>query len=103
MDTLNPNQFQGVDMSDIPIVEDLLTIDFLLYDKDFVDGKIIGEPARRNLQKHGKTVQILRYNNHISYLSDINALLQFFRAPRVTHSSTRHSVWNEIQPSVVNE
>ena len=45
MDGLSPNQFQGVQMNDIPIVEDLLTLNIVLYDIDFVDGNIIGELA----------------------------------------------------------
>ena len=49
MDGLSPNQFQGVHMNDIPIVEDLLTLNILLYDIDIVDGNIIGELARRSV------------------------------------------------------
>ena len=37
MDGLSPNQFKGVHMNDIPIVEDLLTLSILLYDIDIVD------------------------------------------------------------------
>ena len=37
MDGLSPNQFHGVHMNDIALVEDLLTLNFLLYDLDFVD------------------------------------------------------------------
>ena len=42
MDGLSSDQFQGVHMNDIPIVEDLLTLSILLYDIDVVDGNIIG-------------------------------------------------------------
>ena len=65
MDGLTPNQFQGVHMNDIPTVEDLLTLNILLYDIDIVDGNIIGELARRSVQKYENTVRLLRYNNHI--------------------------------------
>ena len=54
MDGLNPNQFQGVYMTDIPTVEDLLTLKIVQYDIDIVDGNIIGELARRSVQKHEK-------------------------------------------------
>ena len=37
MDAISPNQFQGVHMNDIPTVEDLLTLNILLYDIDIVD------------------------------------------------------------------
>ena len=65
MDGLSPNHFQGVHMNDIPIVEDLLTLNILPYDIDIVDGNNIGELARRNVQKYENTVRLLRYNDHI--------------------------------------
>ena len=46
MDGLSPNQFQRVHMNDIPTVEDLLTLNNLLYDIDTVDGNIIGGLVR---------------------------------------------------------
>ena len=51
MDGLSANQFQGVHMNDIPIVEDLVTLNIVLYDIDIVDGNSIGEIARRSVQK----------------------------------------------------
>ena len=60
MDGLSPNQFKGVHMNDIPIVEDLLALNILLYDVDIVDGNIIGELARRSVQKCDNTVRLLR-------------------------------------------
>ena len=51
MDGLSAHQFQAVHMNDIPFVEDLVTLKVVLYDLDFVDGKFIGEFARRNVQK----------------------------------------------------
>ena len=60
MDGLRADQFQGVHMNDIPIVGDLLTLNILLYDIDFVDGNFVGELARRIVQKYGKTVRLLR-------------------------------------------
>ena len=65
MDDLSHDQFQGVHMNDIPTVEDLLTLNFLLYDTDIVDGNIVGELARQRVQKCEKTVRQLKYNNHI--------------------------------------
>ena len=81
MDGLSPNQFQGVHMNDIPTVEDLLTLNILLYDMDFVDGNIVGELARRNVEKYENTVRLLRHNIHICYLNDINAVFQSFCRP----------------------
>ena len=81
MDGLSPNQFQGVHMNDIPTVEDLLTLNILLYDIDIVDGNIVGELARRSVQKYENAVRLLRYNNHICYVSNLNAVFQAFRCP----------------------
>ena len=80
-DELSPNQFQGVPLNDIPNVEDLLTLNILLYDIDIVDGNIVGELARRNVQKHENTMRLLRYNNHICYVKNINAVFQPFCCP----------------------
>ena len=92
MDGLSPNQFQGVHMNDISTVEDLLTLNILLYDIDIVDGNIVGELARRIVLKYENTVRLLRYNIHICYLDDINAVFQSFAALIVTHFSTKLSI-----------
>ena len=51
MERLSADQFQGVHMNDIPFVEDLLTLNIVLYDIDIVVGNIIGDLARRSVQK----------------------------------------------------
>ena len=68
-------------MNDNPTVEDLLTLNILLYDIDIVDVNIVGELARRSVQKYQNTVRLPRYNNHICYVSNINAVFQAFRCP----------------------
>ena len=52
LDGLGADYFQGVHMNDIPIVEGLLTLNILLCDIDIVDGNIIGDLARRSVQKY---------------------------------------------------
>ena len=79
IDGLSANHFQGVPINEIPILEDLLALNILVYDRDIVDGKIIGELARRSVQQSEKTVRLLRYK--ICYLSNISATLQCFRCP----------------------
>ena len=81
MDGLSSNQFQGVHVNDIPTVEVLLTLNILLYDIDIVDGHIVGELARRSVQKYENTVRLPRHNNHICYVNNINAVFQSFRCP----------------------
>ena len=96
MDGLSTNQFQGVHLNDIPTVEGLLTLNILLYDIDIVDGNIIGELVRRSVQKYEITVRLLRYNNHICYVDNINAVFQFFRCPICDTFSTEHPTWSNI-------
>ena len=66
-------------MNDIPKVEVLLHLNILLQYIDFVDGELIGELCRRSIQKFGKSVKLLRYNNHICYVNNINAMFKAFR------------------------
>ena len=73
------SKFQGVQLNDIPKVEDLLQFIIFLYDIDFVDGELIGDLCRRSIQKYEKSVKLLRYNNHICYVNNINALFKAFR------------------------
>ena len=73
---LSADQFQGVRTSNTLIVEDLISLNILLYDMDIADGNIIGELARRSVQKNENTVQLLRYNNYIRYVNNINAVFQ---------------------------
>ena len=75
----DPSKFQGVHMTDIPKVEEMLQLNIFLYDIDFVDGELIGELARRSIQKFENTVKLVRYNNHICYVNNINILFKAFR------------------------
>ena len=96
MDGLSPTQLQGVHMIDIPTVEYLGTLDILLYDIDIVYGNIVGELARRNVQKYENTVRLLRYNNHRCYVNNINSVFHFFAVLIVTHFSTQPLIWSDI-------
>ena len=73
------SKFQGVHMTDIPKVEDLLQLNIFFYDIDFADGELISELCRRSTQKYEKSVKLLRYNNHICYVNNLNALFKAFR------------------------
>ena len=76
------SKFQGVHLNDIPKVEDLSQLNNFLYDINFVDGELIGELARRSIQKYENSVKLLRYNNHICYVNNINALFKAFRCAK---------------------
>ena len=54
-----------------------------------MDGNIIGELARRIVQKYENTLRLLKYNNHICYVNNINAVFQSFRCPNCDTFSTR--------------
>ena len=75
----DPSKFQGVHMTDILKVQEMLQRNIFLYDIDFVDGEVIGELARRSIQKFEKSVKILCYNNYICYVSDLNSFFKSFR------------------------
>ena len=73
-----PSKFRGNHVTDIPKVEDLLQLNIFLYNIDFVDGELIGELARRSIQKYENSVKLLRYNNHICYVDNNNTLFKAF-------------------------
>ena len=73
------SKFQGVHLNDITNAEDLLQLNIFLYDIDFADGELIGELCRRSIQKYENSVKLLRYNNHICYVNNINAFVKAFR------------------------
>ena len=57
----------------------MMHLNIFLYDIDFVDGEVIGELCRRIIQKYENSVKLLRYNNHICYVNNINALFKAFK------------------------
>ena len=97
----DPSKFQGVHMTDIPKVEEMLQLNIFLYDIDFVDGELIGELARRSIQKFEKSVKLLRYNNHICYVNNINAFFKAFRCTTCDTFFQRRGIWNDIWLLVV--
>ena len=75
----DPSKFQGVHMTDILKMEDLLHFNIFLYDIDFVDRELIGEMCRRSIQNIEKSLKRLQCNNHICYVNNINALSKTLR------------------------
>ena len=82
---LRPSQFQGVHMNDIPLIEDLLLLNTLLYNIDTLEVNIIGKLARRIVKEHENAVKLLRYNSHVFYLNNIDTVFQSFRCPNRWH------------------
>ena len=77
----DPSKFQGVCMDDIPSVEDIVGINYFIYDIGLFDAAMIGELARRSIKMYEKNVQLIRYNSHICYVDNINALFKGFCCP----------------------
>ena len=96
MDGLSRSQFQGVHMNDIPIVEDLLTLNILLCDIDVVAVNFVGELARRRVRKYESTVRLLQYDNHICYMNNLVQSSNHFAASIKTIFSTEHSIRGKI-------
>ena len=90
-------------MNNVSVVEDLLTLNILLYDADILDENILGELARRSVQKYENSVQLLSYNNYLCFVSNNNAVFQSFCCPERDTFLTRTFNWKKIQPVVVNE
>ena len=68
-------------MDYIPSVEDIVGINIFIYDIDLIDGAMVGELVRRSIKKYEKNVQLIRYNSHICYVDNINALFKAFCCP----------------------
>ena len=66
-----------------------------------MDGNIIGELARRSVKKNENTVQLLRYNNHIGYVNNNNAVFQCFCCPNCDTFFSK--AFNLEQLQAVNE
>ena len=77
----DPDNFTGVSFDQIPIIEELITQNIFIYDFDIEDGEIIGEFVRRNVERYDENIKLLRYNNHICYVNDINKFFKKFRCP----------------------
>ena len=68
-------------MDDIPSVEDIVGINFFIYDIDIFNDAMVGELARRGIKKYEKKIQLVRYNSHICYVDNINPFFKAFRCP----------------------
>ena len=54
-------------------------VNIFLCDIDFVEGSLVGELARRSIQKFCNTARLLRYKNHICYVTNINVFFTVYR------------------------
>ena len=75
----DPKQFRGVLMDNLPVVEDVVEKNIFIYDINIEDEDFVGELARRSIGKNENTVKLLRYNNHIIYVNNIDNFFICFR------------------------
>ena len=73
-------KFRGVSMVHLVFVENAIK-HILIYDIDIEDGDFLGELARRSIEMYEKNINLLRYNNDICYVDDINTFFKRFRCP----------------------
>ena len=78
-DTIN---FRGVSMDHLVFVENAIKHNIFIYDIDIEDGDFVGELARRSIEMYENNINLLRYNNHICYVDDINTFFKQFRCPK---------------------
>ena len=78
MDGITTNKFQGDQVKSILVVEDLLFLNIMLGDIDFVDENIIGELAGRNAQNYENIARLLRIDSHICYVNHLSGVSQSF-------------------------
>ena len=78
--TANPHlsvqNFRGVGLEDLHIVERLAEVNILVYDLEVSNGGNIGELAERSLRRFNSAATLLRYNNHICYVTDVNKVFK---------------------------
>ena len=73
--------FRGVSIDHLVFVENAIKHNIFIYDIDIEDGDFEGELARRSFQMYKNNINLLRYNNHICYVDDINTFFKRFRCP----------------------
>ena len=68
-------------MDHLVFVEKAIKHNIFFYDIDIEDGDFVGELARRSIEMYENNINLLRYNNHICYVDDINTFFKRYRCP----------------------
>ena len=76
---LSAQNFRGVGLEDLHIVERLTEVNILVSDIEVSDGGIIGELAGRSLRRFNSTATLFKNNNLICYVTDVNKVFISFR------------------------
>ena len=86
----------------MPVVEVLLHLNIFLQEIGNLDGKSISELAKQSVKEHDKTIRLLRYNNHICYVSKHSSNFQCFRCHSCDTFFKRRSILTKNRLSVVS-
>ena len=73
--------FRGVSIDHLVFVENAIKHNIFIYDIDIEEGEFAGERARRSVEMYERNINLLRYNNHICYVDDINTFFKQFCCP----------------------
>ena len=68
----DPKNLRGVSVEDLPVVEEIVQRNIVMYDFDIQEGEYVGELARRSIGRFDKTVKLRRFNNHNIHTNDID-------------------------------
>ena len=74
-------KFRGVSIYHLVFVENAIKHNIFIYDIDIEEAEFVGELARRIVEIYEKNINLLRYNNHICYVDDINTFFKRLRCP----------------------
>ena len=89
-------KLRGVANDDLPLVEETVDRNIVIYGFDIQEGEYVGELARQSIGKFGKTVKMLRLNNHIIHTNDIDSFFRCFRRPSWDFFSNRSDNFNRL-------
>ena len=85
------DNFRGVALEVLHIVERLAEVNVLVNDIHVTEDGLIGEHAEQPLRTFSSTANLLYYNIHICYVTDVNKVFKWFRCPTCEKNFRRSS------------
>ena len=82
--SLDARNFRGVRLSDIHMVEDIFTLNIVVYGADYVQNRVRGELIHRSRGIYESTVSFIRYDRHMCYVRDIAKVFHSHICPHCT-------------------
>ena len=91
----DPTNFRGISVEDLPVVEEIVQRNIFKYDFDIQEGEYVGELARQSIGRFNKTVKLLRFNNHIIHINNLDSFFKCFRCPSFNNFFKRSEFLNK--------